>query len=315
MANPTKNEVHVNKPLTNISVAYMQDLNAFVADQVFPKVAVAKQSDRYIVYDKADFYRDEMKLRAPASESAGAGFRIDNTPTYYCAVYALHKDIDDQLRANVDEPINLDEDTTKFLTQKMMLKKDKIFVENYFKTGVWGTDYTPSTLWSAANSTPVKDIDAQKDSVYKKTGYMPNVLVVTSDVHTVLKNHPDVLDRVKYTQQATISEQLLASLFGVQKYLVLRTIENKAAEGASADFDFLASKKALLVYAASAPSLMTPSAGYSFVWQGLTGSIDGVRVKNFRLEHLAADRIEIEAAFDLKVVAADLGVFFNGVIA
>jgi hypothetical protein len=38
-------------------------------------------------------------------------------------------------------------------------------------------------------------------------------------------------------------------------------------------------------------------------------------MKTIRMEHLGADRIEIEMAFDLKQVGADLGVYLSGPIA
>lgn len=89
--NPTAGDVHVNAPLTNISIAYMQKAEMFIADKVFPMVPVQKQSDRYFVYPKGAWFRSEAKERAPGTESAGSGFEIDNTPTYYCKVTAIHK--------------------------------------------------------------------------------------------------------------------------------------------------------------------------------------------------------------------------------
>ena len=44
MPNPTQSDLHVNVPLTNVSVAYMQDKATFIADKVFPRVPVQKQS-------------------------------------------------------------------------------------------------------------------------------------------------------------------------------------------------------------------------------------------------------------------------------
>ena len=72
MPQPTASSVHVNAPLTSISIAFLQDQSGFVARKVFPAVPVNKQSDRYYIYDRGDFNRDEMKERAPATESAGS---------------------------------------------------------------------------------------------------------------------------------------------------------------------------------------------------------------------------------------------------
>jgi hypothetical protein len=61
---------------------------------------------------------------------------------------------------------------------------------------------------------------------------------------------------------------------------------------------------------------MQPSAGYTFTWNGyLGGNNKGVRIKNFRMEHIASDRIEGEMTYDMKVVAKDLGVFWSSVVA
>ena len=81
MPNPTARDIHVNAPLTNISIAFLQTADTFVASKVFPMVGVSKQSDRYYTYERGDFNRDEMEKRAPGTESAGGGYNIDNTPT------------------------------------------------------------------------------------------------------------------------------------------------------------------------------------------------------------------------------------------
>ena len=104
MPNPTSFDVHVDAILTNMSVAYMQEADAFVASRAFPQVQVQKQSDRYFVYDQADFFRDQVQRRADGTQSAGTGYSL-STASYSAEVYALHKDIGDQTRANADDPL------------------------------------------------------------------------------------------------------------------------------------------------------------------------------------------------------------------
>lgn len=314
---PTRSDVHVNKPLTNISIAYIQEAKDFIAGQVFPIVPVAKQSDRYFSYDKDYWFRSSATLRGPSSESAGSGFHIDNTPNYFCNVLAVHQDVDDEVRSNADDPINMDRDSTQYVTQQLMLKREIDFVAKYLKANIWtgDTDFTPGTLWSAAGSNPMQDIDSEKAKVMAKTGYQPNTLVVTEDVFRVLKNNANIVDRIKYTQRGIITEELLAQLFGVEKFLVARAVLNSAAEGQAASMDFLVKNQGLLVYSAPAPSILKPSGGYIFSWQGLFGAgAFGNRVSSFRMEHLKSDRIEGEMAYDMKQVGADLGVYLTGLI-
>jgi len=323
MPEPAIQDVHIDSALTNIAVAYMQEASGFIADKVFPVVPVQKQSDRYFVYNKGDWFRIVAQERAPATESAGGGWRIDNTPTYYCRLYAVHKDVDDMTRANADSVINLDRDATEWVTQQILLKRETVWATNYLSTGVWGTDIEGSSspsgdqvyVWSDyTNSDPLTDVENAMIDIAKTTGYKPNVLVVTPDVLSYLKNHPKILERVKYTQKGVITEDILAGLFGVDKFLVPWAVVNTASEGATDSINFIATKKALLAYAAPSPSLQKPSAGYLFVWTGLGGGGSGIIVKRYRMEHLAADRIEAESAFDAKVVASDLGVLFYNIV-
>lgn len=321
MPQPTKSSVHVNRPLTNISTAYIQKATDFIADKCFPIVPVAKQSDRYFTYNKGDWYRDEVQKRAPSTESAGGGYTIDNTPNYYCDVWAFHKDVSDQIRNNADAPLNPDRDATRFVAQRHMLRKDKHFASQYFTTGLWtgsstGADITPGTLWDAAGSDPMADVDAEKEAIHAETSYMPNVLIVGTKVHTALKNNEAVKDIIKYTQRAIVTEDLLAAIFGVDKYLVARANENTAAENATVAMSrVFTPEDALLLYSAPAPSIMEPSAGYIFTWTGLLGAgAFGNTISKFRMEHLKSDRIEGEMAWDMKVVATDLGAYFDGAV-
>ena len=40
----------------------------------------------------------------------------------------------------------------------------------------------------------------------------------------------------------------------------------------------------------------------------------GIRMKRFRMEHIAADRIEGEMTYDMKVVAKDMGMFIKNAV-
>ena len=60
---------------------------------------------------------------------------------------------------------------------------------------------------------------------------------------------------------------------------------------------------------------MTPSAGYTFSWNGWMGATGmGHRIKSFRLERNESDRIEVQMAYDQKMVGADLGYFFDAAV-
>jgi hypothetical protein len=298
-----------------MSIAYLQSENMFVAGKVFPVIPVQKQSDRYFVYTKGDWFRDDVKKRAPGSESAGGGFSIDNTPSYYADVYSLHKDVDDQTRQNADIPLDMDRDATRYVTQKHLLKREKVFVSNYMKTGVWGSDPVPATKWDAAGSHPISDVENYKNTVHAATGFRPNTMVMTRDVFTTLKNHADVIDRFKYTSARVLTPEILAALFELDKFLIVDAVENTALEGKTDAMDLIVKNSALLCYSNPAPSILQPSAGYTFQWVGLYGAGNNLAViKKFRIEEIESDRIEGSMAWDQKLVGSDLGVFINAIL-
>jgi len=322
MPQPTAGDVHVNAPLSNILVAFIQNSANFIADKVFPNIPVQKQSDRYFTYNRRDWLRNEVRERASGTESAGSGFRVDSEQNYSATVQAVHKDIDDQMRANQDEPLNMDRDGTEWVAGQMMAKRDIMWALNYFKLSTWtgsstGVDIVPTTKWDATGSTPVEDINAQVIAMASKTGKKPNKMVVTPTVFNILRNHADVLDRIKYTEKGIVTEALLASLFGIDEVLVPWGVQDTSVEGAATDAtDFIIkSDQVLMVYAEPNPGILKASAGYTFSWNGYLGAgAFGTRVKRFRMEQLASDRIEGEMAFDQKIISSLLGVFFNDVL-
>lgn len=323
---PQRNQIHIDKALNNISVAYVQDANNFIADKVFPIVRVQKQSDRYFVYLKEDWYRDEAQERAPATESAGGDYDIDNTPSYFCKKYAYHKDVTEEERTNADAPLNSDTDATEFVTHKLLLKREVLWANKFFKSGVWSTELVGKSSnpgvgeflqWDNKDSDPIKLITDAGVSMAGKTGYKPNVLVLGPNVYNALKNHPAILERVKYTEKGVMTSELLASLFEVEKVLPAWAIRNSAPKGATENTNFIFGKHALLAYAAPRPSLKTPSAGYIFAWTGLLGAgAYGNRILRIPMPHLGlgTERIEGEMAFDMQVVASDLGIFFKNAV-
>ena len=323
---PTMQTAHVDRALTNISVSYLQDANAFIADKVFPIVPVKRQSDIFYVYSKADFMRDEAQVRGAASESAGGDYGVEASEPYYCRKHSFHKDVTPEERVNYDEPLDADKDATDFVTRKMLIRREMQWASNFFKTGVWGTEITGVTAspsptqtiqWDSPTSNPIKDITDAAVKMASETGYKPNTLVLSPFAFNALKNHEYILDRIKYTQKGIVTTDLLATLFEVDNVYIAWGVVNTAAKGAEENVGFIMGKHALLCYSNPRPALRKPSAGYIFAWTGLEGSgAFGNRIVRLPMDllGLGVERIEGEMAFDAKKICVDLGVFFNNIV-
>lgn len=319
---PGAGEVHVNRPLTNMSEAYIQSDDSFAAHRVFPVVRVNNQTDSYYSFPRGYFNKDEMAERAPGAEAVQGGYAV-STGSYNCKVYAYKHPIPRQVRANTDSPLNSDRNATQFVTRKALIRREKLWVANYFATGKWTTDLTGTTnfvKWDDAASTPVEDIRDQKRTIRESTGFEPNKLVLGRAVKDALVDHPDIVARISGSagpgNPAIVTLAQLAALFEVEEVMVTNAVENTAAEGATASHSFIAGKHALLTYANPAPAIEMPSGGYTYAWAGYLGenAANGQSITRWYEQSKKSDMVEIELAVDMKLVGADLGVFFSSAV-
>ncbi len=325
---PTAGDVHNNQPLTNMSEAFMQNPSGFIASQAFPTIPVQNQSDTYYKWTRADFNRDEARVRAAGTRPQGGGARL-TTGSYSALVYEWSTPIPDEVRGNTDPGINLDQTGTNYVMQTLLIKRERIFATNFLATSKWTTDITgvsgsPSTgqvkQWNDSASTPVKDVEAGKMAILLATGKKPNTLILGAQVRSTLNYNADILGRVNYGQTpggpAMVSDQTLATVFGVDRILTSEAIYNSAAEGGTETNAFIAGKVALLCYSEPNPGLMTASAGYVFGWTGFPGASGaGTLIRTQRDDLAFTDIVVGFSSFDMKLTAADLGYFFTAIVA
>jgi hypothetical protein len=322
----TPSQVHIDQPLTNLTIAYVQSQENFIADKVFPVVGVQKQSDKYYIYDRANMNRTgDVKALAPRTEVNRIGQAISND-SYYADVYGLGMDFDQQTLANEDAALDIRSSGATTLVNRLMIHREEQFADTFFAASVWGTDNTPSNLWSDyTNSTPIKNVtDARRTMQLKSGGFKPNTMVVGKEVRDVLINHPDILARLNggatVTNTALITNAKLAEIFEVENFYVMEAVKNTSVEGVAESNAFIGGKHALLAHVAPNAGLMTPMAGATFAWNTLEGVNNlGVTVESFSDDALKrqqiAEHIQVKMSYDMKVTGADLGYFFDTVIA
>ncbi len=325
MPQPTATDVHVDAILTNISVAYIQDETAFVSTRhaVIPS---DKKSNLYFTYDQNDFLRDEAKVRGPNEESAGSGYNIANT-SFVCQVYALHKDVDEQVAMNTDDPLDGKRDAIKYITRKLLIRQERQFMSDLMTTSIWtgsstGGDITPAPTWDDPTSTPIEDVQVQQAAILAGTGFLPNVLYLSFQVYQKLVRHPDVIDLIKYGASAgnpaIADEVALAKIFKVDEVIVSMGVYASNAEKATAAYALMASKNAMLLYVPTSPGLFTPSSFYTFMWTGVSYGL-GKTIGAYEIPMpwlgLTTVRCEAQIAFVNKVVGATLGAYFTAAVA
>ena len=328
----TPSSVHLDQPLSNLTLAYVQDQSIFVADKVFPTVGVQRQSDKYYEYDRANMNRSgDVKKLAPRTEVNRIGQKLSNS-SYFADVYGLGMDFDEQTLANEDAMLEIRSAGAQTLTNRLLIHREKQFASTFFVNGVWTTSVAGAAngvgvpvYWNDyTNSTPISDVTTGARTMQLTSGgFKPNTMVVGKEVRDILVNHPDILARLNggstINNPALITDGKLAEIFGMENFLVMEAVENTAAEGLAESSAFIGGKNALLVHTPRTAGLMTPAAGLTFAWNNVPGTNNlGVTVESYSDDALkrqqVAEHIQVKMAYDMKVVGADLGYFFSAIV-
>ena len=247
-----------NRYLTNMSMAFFANSGDYVATSVFPVCPVEFTTGYYYIYNKGDLARDNVQ-RKPKFGKVTPAQMGHTDATYKCEVDQIIVGIDqigalNYQRANVPPSIDPKRAKNRFVVDQQLLHLDIMFANNFFKTGAWENEFegiasgtTPSgsqfIKFSDANSDPIKFFDARKRQIRLDGRRMPNKLTLGYDAYLALKEHPDLLERVKYTgstaNPAQVNERVLAELFGVDEVKVLYATYNASEEGQEDDMQFI----------------------------------------------------------------------------
>lgn len=318
-SNPTPGDRHIQAALTNLSVAYMQNSSAFIADQAFSIVPVNKMIDKYYTYNRSDAFRNNMRKRAPKTISEALVKRLSND-AYECANWALHAEITDIERGEAD-PIfgDLEKEATEDLTVQDMLNRDIEFAENYFAASKWGSvDVTPNNLWDTASGVPIANTNVEIAQMAKDTGKIANTYIMSPEVFFAVIENPEITEKIKYTSSASVTQEMLANILFPKggRILVPWGVQTTSNPGqADQTTDFIYGKHALLLYVDPKPGKKVLSAGYTFVNRGIKGvGATGTRISKYRMNEFSADFVEIDSYWDQKQVAPLCGQLMKDVI-
>lgn len=314
---PTTSDVHVDTILQNVSILCKP--KKFIAEMIAPIVPVIHRSDKYYVFDSGDQFRDTAEYRAPGTAAKRHGFGL-STDTYSCEEIAEATILNDKERRNADSILNLEANKTEFVTNKVLLKLERIIAAKFCTNTNWGSNYsTPSNLWDDYdNSDPIADLELAIDTVEDDNDEDVNTIIISKNVWKKLKHHPQLLERLPSTNLKTATLDTLRNILANDNYTNLRIIVggakyNTAKEGQTASFSPIWNKDVWVGHVAPAPAPETPTAVYTFVFpEESTRQIRGVW--KWRDENIHSDIIEAAMDFDCKIVGSNLGYLLDDVI-
>ena len=218
---------------------------------LFPRVPVQQRGGKIVQFGKEDFMLYATG-RAPGTNTKRVQFG------YLGGNYALESHslegvlpIELMQEAEAVPGVHLGNATVRKVQNIISLRLEYAQAQLATNAGNYGASnkviLSGTSQWSDLSSgvsDPIKDVEAGKEAIRKQTGQRPNTLVVGASVGAVLKQHPKIIDRIKYTGRDVATPELLASLFGVDNFVMGDSIYSDAS-GASND---VWGKSAVLAY-------------------------------------------------------------------
>lgn len=316
--------------LTNMSMAFFQAQDKYVAKSLFPMLPVQLSTASYYKFSKAELARDNVR-RKPQFGKVDPAIMGITDDSYRCYV--------DQVIVGLDQISTLDfgrskapgvadprRAKAKFIAEQMNIHLDVLFAKSFFQSGVWANEWTGGAAHSSAskifikfnddNCDPVVLFDELCTNIELQGRRRPNKLGLGVNAYNALKNNPSILERVKFggstANPATVNQNVLAQLFGLEKVVVLASTYNAAELGEEEDMQFTCEPNdAILVYTTDTPAIDEPTAGYIFTWDMLG---DGNFMPTLQYEGEGGTHTEFMEglmATDMKKTSDDLAVYLH----
>ena len=293
----TQTDVVVDPVLSNVSKAYSNE--QYIASMILPKFSVKKQTGKYYIYDKAKF-RQNVTKRAAGAKANEVEYGL-STASFEAEDHALKEKTPWEIIDQADDALNPEMDAAENVTEQLMIDAEISLATTMASTAniTQNTTLSGTSQWSDyTNSDPIADVKTAMQTVQKAIGRKPNTMVISKEVFDVIVDHPDIVERIKYTQLGVATEELLARLFKVEKVIVGEAIYETATEGQTSDTDYIWGKHCWLMYIAPQVRLRT-------ITFGLTFSYEDRKIKKWDDEDAEARFIRANDNYVQKLVATE----------
>ncbi|MBZ0200882.1 MAG: major capsid protein [Ignavibacteriaceae bacterium] len=233
----------VDPVLTEIARGYNNA--TFIGTSLFPVVEVQKEGGKIPQFSKEAFkiYNTERAIRANSNRISPEGrTTIDFVLTEHDLEYPM------DYREISEDPTPLKLHAAHVVADGIALRLEKSIADLAQTLGTYpsGNKVTLAAgdKFTNTSSDPFAIFDTAVEAIRGKIAKRPNVCVLGAQAFKALKNHPSIVDRIKYTQHAVITPELLRQLLNFEQLYVGDAV-SAADDGTFSD---LWSDNAVLAY-------------------------------------------------------------------
>lgn len=260
----------VNTELTNIVQGYPRPQGLF-AEQIFPVIPLDDEDGKFRSYGK-DFFLQYNALRALNADTLEVGTSTSSQISYHMEEYALNARIDYRILAKKPGYKAREAEAT---AQKILNGFEKTLADTLQDTASYdsGNSETVSTstdkwgYYTSGGSDVIGQVEDARIVIADKIGIDPNTLLLAHNTYTKLKQHPQFLDKIKYSQKAVVTLDLMKEFLEVENIFVSKA---KYTDSPTGSFTKMYDECAVLMYIApeSEAGEETPTFGYTLRKKG-----------------------------------------------
>lgn len=132
------------------------------------------------------------------------------------------------------------------------------------------TAFAAAERWDTTNSNPRKDIDDASESIRRSTGTRPNTLTISPRTFNALRNHEKIRDQFKYVSKDSITVDMLAAYFTLDKVIVGDAVYlPETARDDDMALDVWGNDAILAYVPRDGGNYMVPAFGYTYELNGM----------------------------------------------
>lgn len=320
---PSRPTTHVDALLSNAASGVIdENAGLYVAGTVAPITYTPELSGLYPLFDRNAFVQDAAVAIDDGVRIPEIDFTMSTTPysiqQFGAAARMLYRDLYEVGPGSVNPQV-VKNAKLKLIVNTLLLRHEIAFASTYFKTGVWGTDYTGGAagvpFWDDFTaSDPEAAIEAAQETMDLNGGMRGNVLLIGRQVWKWLKRHPRIKPKPGLGSD-TVTPEALAKLFGVDRVVVAGAKKATNIQGATAAYSYVFGRSALLVRAAANGSVDSePSALRIFAWNQIGGPDRPAAVEIFDKPEDRYQKMQVRVGWGHVVQSASLGIFFSNIV-
>ena len=261
----------IDPVLSSIAQGYQN--GDLVAQNLFPQVSVPLRGGNIITFGKEDFML-YGSARAPGTNTRRVQFGYSGG-SYALTDYSLEGQVPIEVlqEGNAGPGIDHAAMAVRKVSNIMALRLEKQSADIACTAGSYAaankTTLTSTAQWSdyTGTSQPLQNIETAKEAIRASTGKRANTVVMGAAVFAKLRQHPVIVDRMKYTGRDIATTEIMAALMGVQRVVVGDAIYSNDAGTAFTD---VWGKFCVVAYTelGSVADMGAPSYGYTYNLNG-----------------------------------------------